>query len=166
MKKVKTKQMRRSLLFGSFIAFLIAISPYLFYLYENFPESKSWESALFTLEVTNYPDVYTAAWYFVSKFIPLYLLLFWFFTCKHWWYHIILIPICMYAFQLFHVINDDVEYIDETEIYYLIPIMFIIIPIVYFIRIKLFDKLVNGIDMKKLDRELEELDMEKEHFSK
>lgn len=62
----------------------------------------------------------------------------------------------MYAFQIFSILNDDKKYIDELEIYWLIPIMMIIIPIVYFIRIKLFDKHVYGIDIAKIDAELAE----------
>ncbi len=67
----------------------------------------------------------------------------------------------MYAFQILNVINDETinnekKYIDEVEIYYVIPIMMIIIPIVYFIRIKLFDKYVYGIDLAKMDAELAE----------
>ncbi|WP_245776966.1 hypothetical protein [Sinomicrobium oceani] len=86
-------------------------------------------------------------------------------TCRHWWYHIILIPIAMYAFQLFGTINVDVQYVDEVEIYYIIPIMLIIIPIVYLIRLKLFDKIVHGIDMKKLDEELKKYEVEEDDFS-
>ena len=84
------------------------------------------------------------------------LLIIWFFTCKHWWYHVILIPISMYIFQLVSSLNDDVRYIDEFEIYYIIPVMMIVIPIVYLIRLKLFDKVVHGIDLDKIDKELKE----------
>jgi hypothetical protein len=83
-------------------------------------------------------------------------LILWFFTCKEWWYHVILIPIAMYSFQLITVFNDDAKYVDEVEIYYVIPVMMVIIPIVYFIRIKLFDKHVYNIDLEKIDAELAE----------
>ena len=62
----------------------------------------------------------------------------------------------MYSFQIFSIIHDDSNPVDEVEIYWLIPIMMIIIPIVYFIRIKLFDKYVYGIDLKKIEAELAE----------
>ena len=141
---------------GSFMAFLIAISPYIFYLYESFPDTKTWNTFLFNFETRNNPSLYVIAWYFMNKFIPLMLLIIWFFTCKHWWYHVILIPISMYIFQLFSLVNDDIRYIDEFEIYYIIPVMMIVIPIVYLIRLKLFDKLVHGIDIDKIDKELKE----------
>ncbi|MGS2739502.1 hypothetical protein [Sinomicrobium sp. M5D2P17] len=72
----------------------------------------------------------------------------------------------MYIFQLVSVINDEAKYYDEFEIYYLIPIMLIIIPLVYLIRLKLFDKIVHGIDMKKLDEELKKYEVEEDDFSK
>ncbi|MCM5663191.1 hypothetical protein [Galbibacter mesophilus] len=62
----------------------------------------------------------------------------------------------MYFFQLLSVINDDVKYIDEFEIYYIIPVMMVVVPVVYFIRIKLFDKYIHGIDLDKIDAELKE----------
>ncbi|MGS2761523.1 hypothetical protein [Sinomicrobium sp. M5D2P9] len=158
--------MRRSLVLGSIVASLIAISPYIFYLYESFPETDVWETSLFTFRSTYFSTLYVAAWNFVNKFVPLYLLFLWFLTCRHWWYHIILIPIAMYTFQLFSNINANIKYIDEMEIYWLIPIMLIIIPIVYLLRLKLFDKIVHGIDMKKLDEELKKYEVEEDDFSK
>ncbi|QLE02783.1 hypothetical protein HX109_14865 [Galbibacter sp. BG1] len=146
----------RILSIGSIVALLIAISPYLYYLYESFPESKVWDTMLFKFEAQKYGSLYLYAWFFLGKFVPLMLLTLWFFTCKHWWYHVILIPISMYFFQLLSVINDDVQYLDEFEIYYIIPIMMVVIPIVYFIRIKLIDKYIHGIDLDKIDAELKE----------
>lgn len=68
----------------------------------------------------------------------------------------------MFVFQLMSVLND-LKYVDEFEIYYIIPVMMIIIPLVYLMRLKLFDKVVHGIDLKKIDEELEKYDeLEKE----
>ncbi|AXG71204.1 hypothetical protein KORDIASMS9_03460 [Kordia sp. SMS9] len=163
MKTTHTKQNKESkkigtfaLLTGSIIAILIAITPYIFYSYQSFPEEKTWETFLFTYEAKHYKTVDYAVWIFMGKIVPLVLLILWFFTCRDWWYHVILIPIAMYVFQLYSAVNDDLEYHDEVEIYYVIPIMMIIVPIVYFIRIKLFDKYVYGIDLQKIDAELAE----------
>ena len=59
----------------------------------------------------------------------------------------------MFAFQLFNVINDDASYVDEVEIWWLLPIMLIVIPLVYLIRAKLFAK-VRGNDLDSFEREL------------
>ncbi|QHI35025.1 hypothetical protein IMCC3317_03710 [Kordia antarctica] len=137
------------------VVILIAITPYLFQLYESFPSTEVWKNDYFTITSNYYEDVRAAAWVYASKIIPLILVIIWFLTCKNWWYHIILIPIAMFSFQFYASFQRD-TYIDEIEIYYVIPIMMIIIPIVYLIRAKLFDKLVNGIDLKKIEAELEE----------
>ncbi len=146
----------RSLKLGSIVAILIAISPYIFYLYESFPDQPVWETFLFTFESKYQGSVYYSMWIFLNKLVPILLLTLWFFTCKHWWYHVILIPLSMYVFQFFSSLNEELQYWDEFEIYYVIPIMMIVIPFVYLIRIKLVDKYVNKIDLKKIDKELSE----------
>ena len=138
---------------GGIVILLIAVSPLLFYLYESFPTSQTWETFLFKAE-TSFPDWYSFAWYFTGKAIPLYLLLLWFFTCKHWWYWIILVPIAMYAFQLWGVIVESNQ-IDENELLYVLPIMAIVIPSVYLIRAKLFNK-IRGKDLKSFEEDLME----------
>ena len=98
--KPSTKQPSGFLLTGSIIAILIAFSPYIFYLYEIFPDGPVWENSFFTYKSLYYENVLTAAWTYLGKITPLLLLLIWFFTCKHWWYHVILVPIAMYSFQI------------------------------------------------------------------
>ncbi|MFM1877447.1 MAG: hypothetical protein RLZZ241_313, partial [Bacteroidota bacterium] len=95
-------------------------------------------------------------WFLLGKAIPLGLLTIWFFTCKHWWYHIILIPLCMYAFQIFEVVfSQDDNYVDTENLIWLLPLCMIVIPFVYLVRIKLFDKYVHGIDLNALNAELD-----------
>lgn len=159
----KKAKFSKSLILGSIAPLLIAISPYIFYLYEVVPNQKVWETPFFTYSSNFGESLTTTAWFFMNKFVPFYLLVLWFFTCKHWWYHIILIPIAMFLFQLFSVINDDVKYIDEFEIYYIIPIMMVVIPIVYLIRIKIFDKVVYGIDLKEIEEELKRYEVKDEN---
>ncbi len=101
------------------------------------------------------------AWTILGKVIPLLLLSIWFFTCKHWWYHVILIPIGMYLFQFISTINDDLRYFDVLEIWYLIPVMAIIIPLVYLVRAKLFSQMHDN----SLDQFEEELQAKKSLFT-
>ena len=143
---------RRSLFIGGVLVLIIAITPFLFYSYDSFSkDTKIWDTGLFTLE-TSYPSLYHLAWYFVGKSVPLLLLLIWFFTCKHWWHWIILVPIAMYAFQLWGVINENWG-LDELEIYYLIPLMIILVPAVYLIRAKLFNS-VRGNNLETFEEDL------------
>ncbi|KAB8153718.1 hypothetical protein EZY14_009970 [Kordia sp. TARA_039_SRF] len=147
---------KNSLVTGSIIAFILVISPYLFYFYEGVPSDKIWETRFFTYHSNYFENAQVAIWHIINKFVPLLLLILWFFTCKNWWYHAILVPIAILSFQLLSVLNDDMKYFDEFEIYYTIPIMMVVVPLVYLIRIKLFDKLIHGIDLRKIEAELEE----------
>ena len=74
-----------------------------------------------------------------------------------WWYHIILIPLCTYAFQIFEVLYYQDEYVDTENILWLLPICMIVIPFVYFIRVKLYDKYDHGIDLEAMEAELQTL---------
>ena len=58
----------------------------------------------------------------------------------------------MYAYQLFSIINDDGDFFDEYQIMFLIPIMAIIIPSIYLIRAKMFNKLTSK-NMQELEDE-------------
>lgn len=143
---------RGKMLLGSIIATLIAITPYLFYLYESVPQQKFWSTFLFTYESKGWENAYIAFWVYMSKLIPLFLLFIWFFTCRHWWYHTLLVPIAMYVFQLFMVINDDILFVDSFEIIYIIPMMIIIVPSIYLIRARIFNT-VNNVDKEQQDLE-------------
>jgi hypothetical protein len=145
---------KRSLIVGSLIATVIAATPFLFYLYEGVPETKTWNTFLFTFESNFYDNANQAMWLITTKTIPLLILLIWFFTCKHWWYHVILVPIAMYAYQLSSFISLDTANFDGFSFVYFIPIMAIIIPSVYLIRAQMFNKLNDaGKTMEELEDE-------------
>jgi hypothetical protein len=153
--KQSIKGQSRFLLLGSIIALGIAFSPYIFYLYEIFPSTPIWENSFFTYESKYYENVLTAAWTYLGKITPLFLLLIWFFTCKHWWYHVILIPTSMYAYQLVIAFYQDVYlnsafFMDTDGLIYLAPFFIIILSIVYLVRIKIFDR-VYGLDLSELE---------------
>jgi hypothetical protein len=155
-KPLLTAEPSKFLLTGSIIALFIGFSPYLFYLYEIFPSSNVWENSFFTYESRYYENVLTAAWTYLSKLIPFLLLLIWFFTCKHWWYHVILVPAIMYLYQMVSAFYEDayldVIDLDSGDLIYLAPFFIIILSIVYLIRIKVFDR-IYGIDLSEIERE-------------
>lgn len=143
---------KKSLIQGGIIVFIIACTPFIYYSYESFPtDSQVWETPFFTFS-TEYPSVYQYAWILTGKVIPVILLLIWFFSCKHWWHWIILLPLSMYTFQLFNIINQNFN-VDEIEIVYLIPIMMVLVPFVYLIRAKLFSEMRND-NLKSYEEEL------------
>lgn len=161
------KRVRKRLILEGIISLLIAITPLLFYAYKYLPSDQASLSILgFSLGSNGFPDVSTAVYYYFTKIVPLLLLIIWFVTSKQWWYHAILIPIAMYSFQLYGVISyDEKAVLDENEILYILAVTMVVAPVVYFIRIKLVDKHVHGIDLDAMDTELQIL-KEKEELRK
>ncbi len=141
----------KTLITGTIIASFIIACPFLFYLYQGFPEAPTWESPFGTIRSYFWEDVSYFAWVILGKLIPFLLLLIWFFTCRHWWYHVILVPLCMYAFQIYSTMNTDMYSTDTTEIYVLAPVIFIMAIFSYTVRTKIFDK-IHGIDLSELNR--------------
>lgn len=143
---------KKSLIQGGIIVLIIACTPFIYYAYESFPaESQVWETPFFTF-TTQYPSFYQFAWFITGKLIPVIILLLWFFTCKHWWHWIILVPLAMYVFQLFSILKQNFN-VDEVEIIYVIPIMMILVPFVYLLRAKLFSQMRQD-DLKSFEEEL------------
>ncbi len=135
---------RKRLIMGSLIATFISITPYLFTLYESVPETKSWNTFFGTYHSGYYDSLYILAWTLTGKAIPLFLLLIWFFTCRHWWYHSLLVPLIMYAYQILRVISSNDHNLDELQLVYMLPLMVIIIPTIYLIRARMFNKMINA----------------------
>jgi hypothetical protein len=106
LKLTKQKLKDKNLVVGIIIATLIAITPYLFYLHESVPDVKVWHTFLFDYSSGYYDSAGIAIWVLMGKLIPLYLLFIWFFTCRHWWYHALIVPISMYSYQVFDVLNE------------------------------------------------------------
>lgn len=152
-KKVKFEG--KNFVSGTIIATLIAIVPYIFYLHESVPDVEVWNTFLFTYQSGYYSSAGVAVWVLLGKLVPLYLLFLWFFTCRHWWYHTLLVPIAMYTYQIFDVLNKDIENLDHNQLIYLIPVMAITIPSIYLIRARIFNK-VNEANksMQELEDEL------------
>ena len=125
-------------------------------MYEIFPDGSVWENSFFTYESKYYESVNVAMWTYFGKIMPLLLLLIWFFTNKHWWYHSILIPISMYSYQLTTAVYQDLYLedvrinIDSNQLIYLAPFFIGVLFVLYLIRIKIFDR-VYGIDLSELN---------------
>ena len=140
-----------SLLVGTlYVVFIIGV-PFLFYGYKAFPEGDTWNTFLGVYTSKSWGSVQVLSWVFLGKLIPFLLLLIWFFSCKHWWYHALLVPISMYAFQMFSTLREDAQLIDEIELFALAPIVLVVAIFLYTIRTKIFDKL-HGIDLSELGR--------------
>lgn len=154
-KKINTRA-RKRIFIESAVAFFIILSPFVFKSHEYLPNDGTESFSFLGIEISRngFPSLEMHAWFLVSKLVPLYLMVIWFLTCKHWWYHIIIIPIMMYAFQLFENYFSESDTVDSENLMWLLPICIVVIPFVYFIRLKLYDKHVHGIDLDAMDEEL------------
>lgn len=147
------KKGNKSLLIGSLVAVIMAILPYAFYYYEALPEWL-WSTELFSSLSASFDDNhFMASWILFQKLVPLILLIIWFLTCRHWWYHVIIIPMSLYAFQLYNIFDFESKYIDSGELYFIVPVVIISLSLTYLARIKVFDK-VNGIDISEIEDEI------------
>ena len=145
---------KKGLILGSLVATILAVSPYLFYLYESVPATQVWDTFLFTFDAGRLENANYVMWMLTGKCIPLMFLTIWFFTCRHWWYHVILVPMAMYIFQISAIFYDTSGNIDEFHLMYLVPIMAIVIPTIYLIRAKMFDRInTANKSMEELEEE-------------
>ncbi len=147
------KSYNKKIILGSIVASFVAATPFLFYLYEYVPDVEKWDTIFGTYNSIEYGSANVAMWVLAMKAVPLFLSLIWFFTCRHWWYHALLVPIAMFTFQFVSALNFDLRYVDEFEIIWLLPIMAIVFPSIYLIRAKMFNK-INDAD--KTLQEMEE----------
>jgi len=144
------KRGKKTLIIGSIIAVIMAILPYAFYFYEAVPEWL-WDTSLFASLLKSFDDnQLMASWILAQKIVPLVLLLIWFFTCKHWWYHTIIIPISLYTFQLYNLFDFNTAYFDSGELYFIVPVVIVSLSLSYLARIKVFDK-IHGIDISEIE---------------
>lgn len=152
----KSKKARKRFFIETIGIFFIIATPFIHKLHDYLPTDPEATINFFGIIIDShgFEHLNTYAWFLLNKIIPFYLLLIWFLTNKHWWYHVILIPLCMYAFQIFEEIYSEDVYIDTENIVWLLPICMLVIPFVYFIRVKLYDKHVHGIDLEAMDAEL------------
>ncbi|MEM6722162.1 MAG: hypothetical protein AAF611_22735 [Bacteroidota bacterium] len=159
LKETKSKQAtsyKKKLFIDTIIIIFIAVSPFIAYSYLAAPKAEIWDISFFTITKNGFSNTFVAMWIYVGKLVPLYLMIFWFVTCKHWWYHIILVPITLYGFQFFSALSKGSNLIDENESIWVIIVLMVIAPIVYILRLRLYDRYVLGIDLKKIDAELDE----------
>ncbi len=169
--KQKSEKARKRFFIESIAIFFIIATPFIHKSHDYLPQGPDATISLFGIIIDNngFEDLQTYGWFLINKFVPFYLILIWFLTSKHWWYHILLIPLCMYAFQIVEAIYLNTTYVDTENIIWLLPICMVVIPFVYFIRVKLYDKHVHGIDLEAMDAELQyyrEKERQSNHFVK
>jgi lysylphosphatidylglycerol synthetase-like protein (DUF2156 family) len=144
----------RSAIVGSLISTVIVSTPLLYLIHESVPDEVIWHTFFGTYKSGFWESAQYAMWVYTGKLVPLILITIWFFTCRHWWYHALLVPIVMYSFQLITSYNAELKYMDQDQILVLLPVLVIVVPSIYLIRAKMFHKINDA------DKTLEELEEE------
>lgn len=157
--RLRRTDRRTKLLIGVVVFILIATIPFLFYSYRLI--STETESIIFLgffkIEAGSHGNMNYYAYYFLTKLTFLIAFCIWFLTCSHWWKYAILVPICMLIFQMAGLVNTSINYIDEFDFWYSLPV---VIPIVAFLLLAAHKMrpYAYGMDLKEqLEHEIEEV---------
>ena len=124
----------KRLFIGMAIAIFFLAVPFLFYAYRLIPveiiedgATKPFDKATIfgiTIEAGGHYSLNYYAYYFFSKMVIMLCFVVWYYTCRHWWRQFIIIPICMFAFQILGLVNTSISYIDEFDFWYSLPVVF------------------------------------------
>lgn len=123
---------KKSIKKGVAISLLLIATPFLFYVYKYAPtDSKEWETIFGTINAGNFKNAQSFIHALFTKIIFVLLTSIWFLTSRNWWKYAILVPLIMFLYQLYGIINFQIQYIDEFDFWYSLP--FIAPVIIFFI---------------------------------
>ncbi len=145
---------KKSIKKGVAISLLLIATPFLFYVYKYAPtDSKEWETIFGTINAGNFKSAQSFVHVLFTKITFILLTSIWFLTSRNWWKYAILVPLIMFLYQLYGVINFQIQYIDEFDFWYSLP--FIAPVIIFFIYLSyLISKIDRHYD--KVNEELNE----------
>ena len=153
-----TKQRSKYLFRDSLFALVVVLSPFVFYLYDLFPDTKEVEFYSIRYTSFHFEKIQYMAYFFFSKITPLCLLFVWFLSSKKWWIHALVVPISMYVFQAIGVINNDLMFFDQNEFMYSIPIIVAVLIGLYFTKFKI-SKYFESLHAKENEFALETIEI-------
>lgn len=122
---------KKNLISGVLLSFLLVATPFLFYIYKYAPvDSQEWDTIFGTIKANGFSNMQSYIHAVFTKFTFIMLTGIWFLTSKNWWKYAILVPLTMFLFQFIGVLNYELQYIDEFDFWYSLPI---IAPILIFL---------------------------------
>lgn len=146
----KSRQTDRKsrLIFGGVVAIILATTPFLFYLYKYAPADRAiWDTRLFSLDSGEFMNAQSFVHAIVTKLTFVLITTIWFLTSRDWWKWAILIPLIMFLFQFFGVINYQQSYVDKFDFWYALPVITPIIIVLIWISHEL-NRVVGDLDLK------------------
>ncbi|UOB16615.1 hypothetical protein [Abyssalbus ytuae] len=149
---------RKKAFIGYVISFFLITSPFLFYLYRVAPsDSKEWQLGFLIIKSGGFANVQFFLHALFTKLILCTITTVWFFTCQSWWKYAILVPITMFLFQLTGVLNYKIQYIDEYDFWYSLPVVIPIVASIIIVSGKI-SKYTTALDLKdEIEKELSQM---------
>jgi hypothetical protein len=156
--KFRQTDRKKSLLTGVFLSLLLIATPFLFYIYKYAPDAKEWDTIFGTIRSNGFLNVQSYMHAVFTKFTFVMLTTIWFLTSNNWWKYAILVPLVMFLFQFLGVLNFELEYIDEFDFWYSLPIILPILFFLIYISFLISKKQSNSPDlMTEVDDEIKKM---------
>ena len=154
-----TDSRKTKILIGVLLSLLLVATPFLFYIYKYAPsDSKEWETIFGTLHSGGFGNMQAFMHALFTKIIFVLLTGIWFLTSQNWWKYAILVPFTMFLFQLSGVVNAQMEYIDEFDFWYSLPVVLPILFFLIYISYIISKKRSGYDDLKEdVDREIKKI---------
>lgn len=94
----------------------IILLPFVFYLYNFAPKTKTWRNSLFEIDSGQFNDVNYYLWFLSVKLLTIFLLSFWYLSCTYRWRGVIFLPIIFEIFKFLSLIKASIADIGFGEI--------------------------------------------------
>ncbi len=126
------------------------MTPFLFYIYRFAPvDAEEWNTIFGTIRSGGFSNVQSFAHNLFTKITFVVLTGIWFLTSHNWWKYAILVPFTMFLFQLSGVLNYSIQYIDEFDFWYSLPVVLPILFFLIYLSIRLNKRASEGLNLKK-----------------
>jgi len=147
---------KNRILVGVLLSLILIATPFLFYMYKYAPPKiEEWDTIFGTISSSGFNSVQSYMHALFTKITFVLLTGIWFLTSRNWWKYAILVPFTMFLFQLSGVVNQKIQYIDEYDFWYSLPVILPILFFLIYISFRLSRRPNDGSDLKeRVDQEI------------
>lgn len=157
-KFLKTVTVRnKKFYYGAAIGVLIIAAPFLIHIVDIVPEgTDKWQVGPLTIIKGPYIDVQSYVYIFLTKFFLFFTFSIWFLTCKHWWRWSLIVPLWLAIHQLYAVVNNNIQVLDEFNYVTSSPVV-IVVLLLHIIVARKLKFLNDSLDVKEqIDAEIQD----------
>jgi len=157
--KFRQTARKKNFISGVLLASLLTATPFLFYIYKYAPvDSKEWDTIFGTISANQFNSAQSYMHAVFTKITFVLLTGIWFLTSNNWWKYAILVPFTMFLFQFIGVLNYELNYIDEFDFWYSLPIILPILGFLIYISLRLSKNQDDSFDlMHEVDEEIDKI---------